>query len=122
MQWPPYGAHILQGLLINQSVNHQGVCRTAPATPGLLNTVFQYFLVKIQNPVVSVWYYHMPFLVMLKHKCLPTSDVNDLDESSLVVSYFSSGAAGPLKYGKFARFKESQPSVMAHKEIRLSHN
>ena len=23
--------------LINESVNHKGVCKTAPATPGLLN-------------------------------------------------------------------------------------
>ena len=30
-----HGAHILQGLLMNQLISVGGVCRTAPATPGL---------------------------------------------------------------------------------------
>ena len=32
------------------------------------NTVFTVLSGRIPNPVVSVWYYHMPFSIMLKHK------------------------------------------------------
>ena len=37
-QWPPYGAHILQGLLMNQWINDECV---APAIPGLLIRQFK---------------------------------------------------------------------------------
>ena len=71
----------------------------------LKNTVFRVFSGIIQNPFVSVWYYLMPFSVMLKQKWPTTKQFIKLFMAKnpfIVIFFFVLFLAGFSSFSSFS--------------------